>query len=237
LGRVILKMTKYFVHKYVEFYELFRLVVKPHDPHPYNLEFSQNNPPRRGFHHLQLKEPIHLAKWPIKSDSPSPSVDVSVDVDVIVRYEQGEIQHAKSAVYVTYFRRDSRTCTATAFENLRFDFHPETGEADHPILHAHVFSDGKPNSFPIQLKNFAINWDSLHGRLNSLRLPIPNMTLPSVLCCLVACHLGADTLRALLDKTEKQRKSFPSLAISQEQLGLFLHNSFAGSQWFERPPH
>jgi len=171
-----------------------------------------------------------------KRDSPDPSVDVSVDVDVVVRYMQGEMQHTRSSVYVTYFRRDSHERIAKVLENLRFDFHPETGEADHPLLHAHVFSDGKPNSYPDPLiKNFTIDWDSLGKKLNGFRLPIPNMTLPSVLCCLVACHLGTDMLKALLDKTKKQRESFPSLAISPEQLELFSRNSFAGSQWFERP--
>lgn len=229
-------MTQSFVWKYADFYELFRLVVRPYDPlYPYRLEFREGNH-SQGSWPLRLKHPIHLAQWPVTKDLPVPSVDISVDVYAVVRYEQGEVQHTRSSVYVTYFKRCAHQGIARVLENLRFDFHPETGEADHPLLHAHVFSDKKPTSCPVQLtKTFKIDWDSLGKRLNAFRLPIPNMTLPSVLCCLVACHLGADTLRVLLDKTKKERESFPPLAISTEQLELFSRNSFAGTQWFERP--
>jgi len=210
--------------------------VKPYTPlYPNNLEFCELKP-KKGFWQLCLKEPIHLAGWPVRKDFPDPSVDISVDVDAVVRYEQGKMQHTKSSVYVTYFKRSAHEGIAKVLENLRFDFHPEIGEADHPLLHAHVFSDKKPPSYPGQLmKNFTIDWHSLGERLNAFRLPTPNMTLPSVLCCLVASHLGADMLKALLDKTKNQRESFPSLAISSEQLELFSRNPFAGSQWFERP--
>jgi hypothetical protein len=60
------------------------------------------------------------------------------------------------------------------------------------------------------------------------------MTLPSVLCCLVACHLGADKTKDLLRETTKVRELFPGLSIKKEQLKLLSDNSFAGSQWFER---
>jgi hypothetical protein len=228
-------MTRAHAQKYSEFYELFKLVVKPYTPHPYNLEFCERKI-RREFWELCLKEPIHLAEWPVRKDFPDPSVDVSVDLAAVLRYTQGEIRHTRSTVYVTYFKRYAHEQIAKALENLRFDFHPETGEVDHPLLHAHVFSDKKPISYPAQLtKNFTIDWDSLGKRLNAFRLPIPNMTLPSVLCCLVACHLGSDKLKALLDRTKKQRESFPPLDISADQFKLFSGNSFAGSQWFERP--
>jgi hypothetical protein len=229
-------MTRLLAQKYNDFYDVFRVVVKPHIPHPFILEFFDvTNLPRRGLRHLLLKEPIHLSKWPAKRDLPDPGVDVSVDVDVFLRYERNEIKHTRSFIYVTYFRRDPHAGIAKVVENLRFDFHPETGGTDHPLLHAHVFSDKKPNSCPgLLTKNFTIEWDSLGKKLNTFRLPIPNMNLPSVLCCLVACHLGADTLKLLLDKTKRQRESFPCLDISTEQLELFSRNAFAGSQWFER---
>jgi len=228
-------MTSSLAKKYSVFYELFRLVVKPYTPlYPYNLEFREVKP-KRGFRSLRLKEPIHL-EWPVNKAFPDPRVDISVDVDAVVRYEKGEMQHTKSSVYVTYFKRSPHYKTAKVLENLRFDFHPETGEADHPLLHAHVFSDKKPTSCPSQLiKQFTIDWNPIKERLGFFRLPTPNMTLPSVLCCLVACHLGTEKLRALLDKTKEQRESFPSLAISPQQFELFSRNSCAGSQWFERP--
>lgn len=81
---------------------------------------------------------------------------------------------------------------------------------------------------------FEVNWDKLNDRLNSFRLPIPNMNLPSVLCCLVACHLGADKIRDLMNNTEDERRDFPGLAIDEDQRNLLYANPFAGSQWFER---
>jgi len=78
------------------------------------------------------------------------------------------------------------------------------------------------------------DWDSLTARFNSFRIPVPNMTLPSVLCCLVACHLGAEKTNDLLTQTKDVRNSLPGLSIEKKQNELLLDNSFAGSQWFER---
>jgi len=222
-----------FTRSYKDFYEIFALVVRSYGIYPFKLQFADDRLGRKSWE-LRLTEPIYLPKWPIESGVPHPSVDISVHA--AFRYTEGELLHTRSSVSLTYFKRDTHKKIAEPFENLRFDYHPDEDDIAHPILHAHIFAHNRPDSEPKLLKRSClIDWQSLGKRLKSFRVPIPNMTLPSVLCCLVACHLGANHLKDLLDKTENTRELFPHLAISEEQKALFSHNSFAGSQWFERP--
>jgi len=138
---------------------------------------------------------------------------------------------------MTYFRREIKQKIFIPFENLCFHFDSESDSDDeaHPLIHAHIFSNKKPQvEIPshVPYKN-KVDWEKLKGRLNSFRLPVPNMNFPSVLCCLVASHLGAEKTRKLLDKTKDIRKNFPGLTLNQNQRELLSGNSFAGSQWFE----
>ncbi len=226
--------NKSIIQAYREFYESFGLIARAYGFYPYKLEFADETL-GNGYRRARLKKPIFLSEWPVsKSTDQYQHVDILVDANF--QYLQNDFLHTRSSVYLAYFKRDKQKSVIEAFENLRFDFHPEVGDIDHPLLHAHVFSKGKPDLEPAPLpKNYTIDWSFLDKRvLNALRLPIPNMTLPSVLCSLVACHLGVLKLRDLLARTAEIRKAFPSLAISKEQGQLFFHNSMAGSQWFER---
>ena len=232
----MIKPYKLFTSEYKAFYDCFRLIAHTNELHPYILEFTHiklND--RDRTQKLSLTQPIYLSQWPIKAGVPQQSVDVMVDANF--QFRQGDMVHTRSSVYLTYFWRNKKKNIAEPFENLRFDFHPEVDDTAHPLLHAHIFSSQRPDSEPKPLEkiNYTINWEALKKPLTALRIPIPNMTLPSVLCCLVACHLGPDKLRELLKKSKDRRKSFPDLAISEEQRDLFSQNSFAGSQWFERP--
>lgn len=224
-----------FLQSYSDFYRHFYFVVKDKGCSPQDLEFS-DTPQGKNSWKIELTQPIHLSKWPIKGDAPYSSVDISVDAVFQCGKRNSAFVHTRSSVYLTYFDRDRSGKTAAPLENVRFDYHPKKGDDDHPLLHAHIFANGKPKSVPKSLeKTCSIDWSSLQSRLNFFRVPVPNMTLPSVLCCLVACHFGVDRVKQLLVQTKNARDSFPELALVDKQKELFFINSFAGSQWFERP--
>ena len=223
--------------KYIGFYNKFRLVVNQYGCYPNNLEFDINNEDGSDLKKVSLKNPIFLQKWPIKKAMPVKNVDILIHADFQYRPQNKRlIEHSRSSVYVTYLLHEKHEKTAIPLENIRFDYNPRPtadGES-HPLIHAHVFSNKRPQiQMPPPVK-FEVNWDKLNDRLNSFRLPIPNMNLPSVLCCLVACHLGADKIRDLMNNTEDERRDFPGLAIDEDQRNLLYANPFAGSQWFER---
>lgn len=223
------------LQSYSDFYRHFYIVVRDKGCSPQTLEFCET-PHGKQSCKIELKEPIHLSKWPIKGDGPYSSIDISVDAVFQCGIRNSVLVHTKSSVYLTYFDRDRGGKTATPLENVRFDYHPDKDDAAHPLLHAHIFANGKPNSVPQPLeKTCTIKWASLEERLNFFRVPVPNMTLPSVLCCLVACHFSVGTVKQLLELTKKARDSFPELDLVDKQKVLFSNNSFAGSQWFERP--
>lgn len=232
-----MKTRKSVIETYRDFYGSFCLIVKDIGLHPYKLEFTSVKS-EDGASKVRLKEPVFLSQWPIsKVKGHYQHVDILVDVHFV--YMRDNLLHTRSSVCLTYFKRDKQKNMVEAFENLRFDFHPETGDIDHPLLHAHVFASGKPEleADPAPLRDYTIDWKFLETRLllNALRIPIPNMTFPSVLCCLVACHLGPAKLKDLLNKTREARQVFPHLDIPKAQSDLLFDNSFAGSQWFERP--
>ncbi len=220
-----------FLQSYRDFYTHFFIVVKDKGCSPQGLEFTTTQQGKNSWL-IELEEPIHLSRWPIM---PYTSVDISVHAAFHCGQRQGVFVHTKSSVYLTYFRRHERRKTAEPMENVRFDYHPDVDDAAHPLLHAHIFANEPPNSIPQPLeKNCTIDWEPLEQRLNSFRVPVPNMTLPSVLCCLVASHLGANEIKKLLELTKKIRGSFSDLAIIDTQKDLFYTNSLAGAQWFER---
>lgn len=226
---------KSFLQRYSDFYRHFTFVIRDSGCSPKDLEFDET-PQGKNSWKIKLREPIHLSKWPIKGDAPYSRVDISVDTVFQCRRTNSDFVHTRSSVHLTYFNRDKGGKTAEALENVHFDYHPEIDDAAHPLLHAHIFTNEKPESIPMPLqKTCTIDWSSLQSRLNFFRVPVPNMTLPSVLCCLVACHFGADKVKQLIEQTKKTRDSFPGLDIKDEQKVLFSNNSFAGSQWFERP--
>ena len=229
-------MKKYRVdirESYRDFYRKFALVVHGNGIiRPLNLEFKKTSNPVNGKIALQLQEPIFLSNWPITKKVPHPTVDISVHA--AFWYKTNDLLHTRSSVYLTYYKRDTVKMVAEPFANLRFDYHPDTDDGAHPLLHAHVFSNDIPELMPLFPKGYKIEWDTIKRYMGSLRVPVPNMTLPSVLLCLVACHLGAGKAKELLSKTEDQRQEFPHLDLSQGQLELLGKHSFAGSQWFER---
>jgi len=205
--------------------------VKGNDPSPKVLQFKSIDL-GNGVIEFQLLEPIFLSNWPVYKGVPNQSVDISVHATFY--YKKKDLLHTRSNVYLTYFLLNRQEMIAEPFANLRFDYHPDADDDAHPLLHAHIFSNDTPPVLPPSLKDYNIKWDTIRTHFGGLRVPIPNMTLPSVLLCLVACHLGADKARDLLNKSRDNRKQFPHLNLSHGQIKLLTDHSIAGCQWFER---
>lgn len=230
------RKTKDYRELYKDFYNKFRKIALPNVCHPYNLVLDIVNREGSDLKEASLKEPIFLKDWPVKKNLPAKRVDILIHAEFRFRPESMGMLHNRSTIFVTYFDRNKKGEKATPFENMRFDFDPES-EADdeiHPLIHAHVFSNKIPKfELPPYVK-YEVEWRKINKRFISFRLPIPNMNFPSVLCCLVACHLGADKIKELLSQTEDLRGKLPGLAIEEKQQRLLFENSLSGSQWFLR---
>ena len=224
-----------FEELYRNFYSSFLSIAHPNACHPPRLFFNSTKDDGSKIKTLSLTTPIYLHNWPVKKSRPAPFVDILIHADFDYEPKNFKSRHNRSSVCLTYIKRTLDGDTAIPIENLRFDYHPgAANDASHPFIHAHIFAKDKPNfEMPKEIK-YRVNWDNLGARFDSFRLPTPNMTLPSVLCCLVACHLGEEKINALLKKTNRCRNELPGLTIEEKQHELLFDNSLAGSQWFLR---
>jgi len=229
------KKTVEYLTIYKNFYSIFQKVVHQNGCHPPLLDFESYKRKDTGLKNVALREPIFLPNWPVVKELPASSVDILINVAFNYYPSERTPLHKSSKVYVTYLVREDHGKTARVIENIRFEYQPgPENDESHPLIHAHIFSSGKPHIDKSSLARYETNWEDIKPRLNSFRLPIPNMTLPSILCSLVACHLGVDKMKDLLSMSKDIRRDFPGLAIEEEQLKILFSNSFAGSQWFLR---
>jgi transposase len=71
--------------------------------------------------------------------------------------------------------------------------------------------------------------------MRAIRLPVPSMTLPAVLCFLVACHLGPTEMTYLLKDASEVLSNMPGFDLSQERQDALSYNCLAGDNWYRRP--
>ena len=214
---------------YQDFYAKFARVAARSGVHPRRLEITTQ---RSGVgRDAVLKTPIYLARWSAEAGNPSDRVDIMLTAEF--GWDDTSGQQVHSCVTVTYLREDLTNRRYLPLENLRFDYHPTTDDASHPLFHAHAFSSQRPDTEPLDLK-FPIEWNQVSDRMRGIRLPVPGMTLPAVLCFLVACHLGPREMSYLLRDAGALFSSMPGLSVLDAQQEILARNSFAGYNWYMR---
>jgi hypothetical protein len=121
---------------------------------------------------------------------------------------------------------------------MRYDFHPEIGAADgDPLVHLHIEDDAPVGSELVKsLKSklvakpdLQINFKPLNLEfLRYNRIPAIQMSLPGVLCSLVADHIRTGLVHDIINQTENTFKSlsgFYNIVPKNSNLELWEHAS------------
>lgn len=171
---------------------------------------------------------FYLKGWPCRRLPRNKRLDVVVKA--METFNKPSWGVTKSTVYVNYFVI-SGTETKLV-QSLRYDF-VEGGLDDHPLFHVHLTDELIPEddlrsagcelSVPISANECWV----------ATRIPTPDMTLASVIYCLVADHLGAVRLSQFAEKVESIQDQMPAPCF--EPIRQSLHRStghFKSSHWF-----
>ena len=112
----------------------------------------------------------------------------------------------KSTVSVNYIV----VCHSTAklAQSLHYDF-TDTGQKDHPFFHVHL-TDGRIPEGDLRNAGFELQLPEQPSECwVTTRIPTPDMTLASVLYCVVADHLGAGHFKEFARKVESIQGRLP----------------------------
>ena len=138
----------------------------------------------------------------------------------------------KSTVYLNYIVVSNST--AHLAQSLHFDF-VEGGQTDHPIFHVQLTTERIPTD---DLRNTGFDLElELPGQANecwvTTRIPTADMTLASVLYCMVADHLGTNFFRDFAERVHpvQERLPHPSFDVLKRSLEKS-PTHFKGSHWF-----
>jgi hypothetical protein len=139
-------------------------------------------------------------------------------------------QMTKSTVYINYFV-ETHTSTTLA-QALHFDF-VDPGQTDHPFFHVQLSDELIPN-VDLNGAGFDLNLSPQPSQCwVTTRIPTPDMTLASVLYCLVADHLGAAKFVQFSEAIQSIENRLPAPAFDSIKRSIGrapLH--FKSSHWF-----
>jgi hypothetical protein len=215
---------------YEEFLEAFRTAVETA-----NLNLSHPSRPLRssfveagGSDRAAFLWSFYLRDWPCKR------LPRNKRLDVVVKAMETFTRPAwvlfKSTVYVNYFVVSDSV--AKLVQSLHYDF-VEGGQNDHPFFHVQLTDELIPEE-DLRSAGFELSVPaSANECWVTTRIPTPDMTLASVIYCLVADHLGAINFTQFAQNVESIQNRIP--APSFETIKQSLNEStahFKSSHWF-----
>jgi hypothetical protein len=183
---------------------------------------------------VAFKRCLHLENWPSRHLSRGKRLDV-----VILACEEitrGTWSLKRSTVYLNYFVISNSK--ARLVQSLHYDF-LEGGQTDHPLFHVQLTNepiakqDRLTVGFDLELEPLE---QSNECRLTT-RIPTPDMTLASVLYCLVADHWADSKRTKIFIPFAKQVRSIqdrlPTLRFDTLKKSLQSSTKhFKSSHWF-----
>lgn len=196
---------------YNEFWSKFVLVVRDYSCYPSRLDFNNPTPEGNNEYKITLKEPICLMSWPCHR-SKTAKVHIIINFEELYKQESTiEILQSYTHVYYCWeeIRNDKKELKV---ESVSFEFHPRTGGSDgDPILHSHIHHSVPEMEIPDILKKKLRNKPGLEPIfcsdtptfLGGSRIPTIQMSLPGVLCFLVADHLRGGIVKDVICRTDK----------------------------------
>ena len=178
----------------------------------------------------EFSECLYLKNWPCRKLSAGKRLDVVVKI--LETLARSDWSLTKSTVYVNYFVITGGQ--AELVQSLHYDF-VHDGQPDHPYFHVQLSDemlqeeDLRSVGFTEMLKPNPL---PNHCWVTS-KIPTPDMTMASVLYCLVASHCGEGMFREFAKEILPVQERLPSPQF--EALKRSLEKSmthFKSSHWF-----
>jgi len=178
----------------------------------------------------QFAECLYLKNWPCRKLSSQKRLDVVVKV--METLARSDWSLTKSTVYVNYFVVTGGE--AELVQSLHYDFVHE-GQPDHPYFHVQLSGEMIPEEDLRSVgfvENFKANQLPNHCWVTS-RIPTPDMTMASVLYCLVASHCGEGVFREFAKEilSVQERLPTPQFEAMKRSLRKSMTH-FKSSHWF-----
>ena len=173
---------------------------------------------------------LYLKDWPCRKTPKKSRVDVVIKA--METFSVGSWSLTKSTVYLNYFVVSEDT--AYLVQSLHYDFQGG-GQTNHPFFHVQLTDepidpgDLAKAGFVLALKPCR----RLRQRQIMTKIPTPDMTLCSVLYCLVADHLEGGFLAQLAESVDPIQGRLPLLSFDALSASLKKYPAhFKSSHWF-----
>lgn len=172
---------------------------------------------------------LYVKKCPCRQLPHGKRLDIAIKARE--RLEKGSWSLTKSTVYVNYFVLSGSV--AQLVRAVHYDFE-KGGQTGHPFFHAQLsdeaIADGdlRSTGFDLTLKLP----EESNERCVGTRIPTPDMTLASVLYCLVADHLGAAIFTQFANNVHSIEGRLPPLSFDAIKESLQRSVHFKSSHWF-----
>ena len=181
---------------------------------------------------VEFKKCLYLKDWPSRTLPARKRLDIAVMAREVITKISWQL--IKSTVYLNYFVVANDT--AVLVQSFHYDFQEE-GQHDHPVFHIQLNCETIPEidlqntGFDLQLKL----QDPPNNSWVTTRIPTSDMTLASVLYCLVADHLGPVVFKQFAKRVKSMLELLPRASF--DPLRNSIQNSsahFKSSHWFAR---
>jgi hypothetical protein len=173
---------------------------------------------------------LYLQGWPSRRLSKDKRLDIVIRV--LETFTQPRWLLTKSTVYLNYLVISNSK--AVLAQSLHYDF-VDGGQTNHPFFHVQLDTEPIPE---VELRSTGFDLElNLPDQLNecwvTTRIPTPDMTIASVLYCLVADHLGADIFKQFAENVHSVQDRLPLLSFDPIKNGLQRSDGhFKSSHWF-----
>lgn len=179
---------------------------------------------------VEFKRCLYLKDWPCRKLPVSKRLDVAVMALEEITRDSWLLK--RSTVYLNYFVVSN--ATALLVQSLHYDF-VEGGQPHHPFFHVQLTHEPIPEAdlrstgFDLQLK---LQEPSSECWVTT-RIPTSDMTLVSVLYCLVADHLGAGFFGQFAERVHsiQERLPPPTFDVLKDSIQKSSAH-FKSSHWF-----
>jgi len=179
---------------------------------------------------VEFKRCLYLKDWPCRKLPAGKRLDVALMAREEITRESWLLK--RSTVYLNYFV----VSDATAFlvQSLHYDF-VEGGQLHHPFFHVQLTHETIPEAdlrstgFDLQLKL----QEPLSECWVTTKIPTSDMTLASVIYCLVADHLGAGFFDQFAERVHSIQESLPHPSFDALKDSIQKSSAhFKSSHWF-----
>lgn len=173
---------------------------------------------------------VYLKAWPCRRLAGNKRLDVVVKA--METFSRDSWKIIKSTVYVNYIVVNAGS--ARLVQALHYDF-VEPAQKDHPFFHVHLNDEPIP---PDDLRASGFEMELTEAEQPNecwvaTRIPTPEMTLASVLYCLVADHLGDSRFGQFSHKIRSIEDRLPPPAFDSIKKSLDrFPGHFKSSHWF-----